>query len=126
MIPKVLNKKIKEKVPNLILTLPAWTTQVWYPKIWNISIKSPNLLSWRKDLMKNLKGQTHPLVQNQTLKLVPWTVSGLNCRSGEFQRQLPTLSQSQEDQILIQVMTCPGESGPAVVLEGKLIHSRVI
>ena len=73
-----------------------------------------------------LRGETHPLVENQTLKLVPWTVSGLNCRSREFQRQLPTLSPSQEDQILIQVMTCPGESGPAVVLEGKLIHSRVI
>ena len=76
--------------------------------------------------MKNLKGETHPLVQNQTLKLVPWTASGLNCRSREFQRQLPTLSPSQEDQILMQIMSRPGESGLAGVLEGKLIHFLVI
>ena len=44
MIPKVLNKTLKEQVPKLILITPAWTTQVWYPKILNMSIKSPILL----------------------------------------------------------------------------------
>ena len=60
MIPKVLNKTLKEKVPKLILITPAWTTQVWYPRILNMSIKSPVLLPWRKDLMKNLKGEFIP------------------------------------------------------------------
>ena len=52
MIPKVLNKTLKEKVPKLVLITPAWSTQVWYPKILNMSIKSPILLPRRKDILK--------------------------------------------------------------------------
>ena len=91
-----------------------------------MSIKSPILLPWRKDLLKNPKGGIHSVVQNRTLKLVAWMVPGLDCRRSEFQRQLPTLSPGQEDQILMQIMRRPGESGLAGVLEGKLIHFLVI
>ena len=126
MIPKVFNKTLKEKVPRLILITPAWTTQVWYPKILNMSIKSPILLPWRKDLLKNPKREIHPLVKNRTLQLMAWTVSRQDCRRREFQRQLPPLSPGQEDQILMQIMIRPGESGLAGVLEGKLIHFLVI
>ena len=87
-----------------------------------MSIKSPILLPWRKDFLKNPKEEIHPLVQNRTLKLVAWTVSGLDCRRRGIQRQLPTLSPIQEDQILMQIMSRLGESGLAGVLEGKLIH----
>ena len=126
MVPKVLNKTLKEKVLKLILIILAWTTQVWYPKILNMSIKSSIFLPWRRDLLKNSKVEIHPLVQNRTLQLVAWTVSGLDCRRREFQKQLPTLSPGQEDQILMQIMSRPGESGLADVLEGKLIHFLVI
>ena len=44
----------------------------------------------------------HPLVQNRTLRLVAWMVSGLDCGRREFQRQLPTLSPGQKDPILMQ------------------------
>ena len=62
MIPNFLNKTLNGKVPKLILITPTWKTQVRYPKILNISIKSPILLPWRKDLLKNPKGEIHPLV----------------------------------------------------------------
>ena len=39
MIPNVLNKTLKEKVPKLVLITPAWTTQVCYPKILNMSTR---------------------------------------------------------------------------------------
>ena len=91
-----------------------------------MSIKSLILLPWRKDVLKNPKGEIHLLVQNRTLKLLAWTVSRLDCRRKEFQRQLPTLSPSQEDQILMQIKSRPGESGLAGVLEGKLIHFLVV
>ena len=88
--------------------------------------KSPILLPWRKDLLKNPKGEIHPLAQNRTLQLAACAISGLDCRRREFQRQLPTLSPGQEDQILIQIISRSGESGLAGVLEGKLIHFLVI
>ena len=89
-------------------------------------INSPILLPWRKTLLKNPRGEIHPLVQNRTLQLVAWTVFGLDCRRREFDRQLPTLSSGQEDQILMQIMSQPGESGLAGVLEEKLIHFLVV
>ena len=55
-----------------------------------------------------------------------WAVSGLDCRGREFQRQLPTLSPGPQDQILMQNLSRPGESGLAGVLEGKLIHFLII
>ena len=48
-------------------------------------------------------------------------VSGVDYGMAEFERQLSTLSTSQEDQILMQIMNRLGESGLAGVLEGKLI-----
>ena len=44
----------------------------------------------------------------------------------EISKADSTLSPSQEDQILMQIMSRPGESGLAGVLEGKLIHFLVI
>ena len=117
MIPKVLKNKLKEKVSRLILITSAWTTQVWYPKILYMSIKSPIFLPWIKDLLKNLKGQIHPLFQNRDLELVAWMVSGLDCRRREFQRQLLTLSRGQEDRILLQIMSWSGESGLVGILQ---------
>ena len=103
----------------------AWTRKVWYPKILNMLIKSPILLPWRKDLLKNPKGEIHFLVQNRTLQLVVLKIFGLDCRRREFKRHLPTLSSGQEDQILMQIMNQLGESGLAGVLEGKLISFLV-
>ena len=90
-----------------------------------MSIKSPILLPWRKDL-KNPKGEIHSLAQNRTLQLMAWMVSGLDWRRSEFQRQNPTLSPGQEDQILKQVISRSEESALAGVLEGRLIHILVI
>ena len=91
--------------------------QVWYPNILSMSIKSPILLSLRKDPLKYPKEKIHPLVQNKTLQRVAWTVSGLNYKRKEFLRQFLTLSLCQEDQVLIHIMIQLGESGLLGVLE---------
>ena len=91
-----------------------------------MSIKSPILLPWRKDLLINPKGEIHLLGQKRTLQLVDWMVSRLDCRRRESQWQLPTSSPGEEDQILLNIMSQPGESRLAGVLEGKLIDFAVI
>ena len=91
-----------------------------------MSIQQPILLTWRSDLLKNPQGEIPPLVQNKTLKLVAWTVSGLDYKRKEFQGGLPTLSLNQEDQVLTQIMNRPGVNGLAGVLKGKFIHFVVI
>ena len=68
MIPKVLNKTLKKKVPKLILITPSWITQVWYPKILNMSIKNPILLTWRRDLLKKSKrGNSSPSSEQDSI-----------------------------------------------------------
>ena len=79
-------------------------TTVWYPEAIRMSIQQPILLTWRRDLLKSSKGEIHPLVQNKTIKLVAWTVSGLDYNRKEFQGRLPTLSLNQEDQVLTEIM----------------------
>ena len=74
MIPKVLSKVQKEKVPMMILVTPTWPSQLWYLEAMIMSIQQPILLTWRRDLSKNPQEEIHPLVQNKTLKLVAWTV----------------------------------------------------
>ena len=88
----------------MIYVTPAWPSQLWYPETMIMSIQQAILLTWRRDLLKNPKGEIHPLVQNKTLKLVAWTVSGLDYKRKEFQGRLPTLSLNQEDQVLTQIM----------------------
>ena len=78
MILKVLSKVRKEKVPMMIVVTPAWPSQLWYPEAMRMSIQQPTLLTWRRDLLKNPQGETHPLFQNKTFKLVAWMVSGLD------------------------------------------------
>ena len=126
MIPKVLSKVWKEKVPMMILVTPAWASQLWYPEAMRMSIQQPILLTWKRDLFKNPQAEIHPLDQNKTLKLVAWTVSGLNYKRKGFQGRLPALSLNQEDQVLTQIMNRPGVNGLAGVLKGKLIHFVVI
>ena len=126
MIPKVLSKVLKDKVHMMIFVTPACPSQLWYPEAMRMSIQQPILLTWRRDLLKSPKREIHPLVQNKTLKLVVWTVSGLDCKRKEFQGRLPSLSLNEEDQVLTQIMNRLGVNGLAGVLKGKLIHFEVI
>ena len=106
----------------IIPVFPAWPSQLWYSEAMKMYIQQPILLTCRRNLLKNPKGENHPLVQNKTVKLVARTVSGLDYKRKEFQGRLPILSLSQEDQVLTQIMNRPGVNGLAGVLKGKLIH----
>ena len=123
---QVLNKTLKEKSSKVGINNPSLGNTSLLSKDFEHVNQESYLLPWRKDLLKNPKGEIHTLAQNRTLQLAVCAISGLDCRRREFQRQLPTLSPGQEDQIQIQIMSRSGESGPASVLEGKLIHFLVI
>ena len=64
----------------------------------------------------------HPLVQNKTLKSVPWTVSRLDYKKKKLQGTFPNLSLNQVDQFITQIINRLGVSRLAGVLKGKLIR----
>ena len=91
-----------------------------------MSIQQPFLLTWRRYLLKNPKGEIHPLVLNKTLKLVARMASGVEYKRKESQGRLPTLSLNQENQVLTRIMNRSWVNGLARVLKVKLIHFVVI
>ena len=91
-----------------------------------MSIQQPFLLIWRRYLLKNPKGEIHPLVLNKTLKLVARMASGVEYKRKEPQGRLPTLSLNQENQVLTRIMNRSWVNGLARVLKVKLIHFVVI
>ena len=62
MIPKVLTKVLKDKVPMTVLVTPDWPSQLWYPEAMRMSLQQPVLLIWRRDPLKNPNGKIHPLL----------------------------------------------------------------
>ena len=91
-----------------------------------MSIQQPFLLIWRRYLLKNPKGEIHPLVLNKTLKLVARMASGVEYKRKESQGRLPTLSLNQENQVLTRIMNRSWVNGLVRVLKVKLIHFVVI
>lgn len=73
-------------------------------------------------MLTNGAKETHPLVQNCSLQLAAWTISGNPYLIQDYQKRLPLLSLVQEDEIRVQIMTLPGESGLDGVLNDRLIR----
>ena len=116
LITQVLNKK-KDKTKKSILKPPCWQTQLWYPQILSMLIRKPAILPLSKKLLANPSGPTRPLVINQTITLVAWMVSGGICLRKEFLSRQPVLSPIQGDRVLYQVLSHPGRSGLADVID---------
>ncbi|CAC5414223.1 unnamed protein product [Mytilus coruscus] len=77
LIARCITKVNKER-SNLVIIIPAWQSQAFYPMLLEMSISTPLLLPQMRDLLTNPQGGTHPLIENKTFKLVAWKVSGLS------------------------------------------------
>ena len=61
LIQRVLCKIAKEKVSTVILITPALQTQPWYPNLLAMSFTQPFLLPMSPGVLKDPKGEYHPL-----------------------------------------------------------------
>ena len=107
LIQRILCKIEKEKISTVILITPAWQTQSWYPNLLAISFYQPFLLPISLGVLKNIKGEDHPLVINKSLALVVWRVTGLIQAS---QNELPILLLTQRDKVHQLITTSPGKN----------------
>ena len=103
LIHKVLKKVEEEKVSPLIIVTPTWQTQSWYPELLRLSIGNPIILPLKEDLLKGPQNQQPPLIQNQTMQLAVWVVSGNVWQRKEYQKGLQTLFFHQEEKVLSQL-----------------------
>ena len=122
LIQRVLCKIAKEKVSTVILITPAWQTQPWCSNLLAMSFSQLFLLPMSPGVLKNPKGEDHPLVINKSLTLVTWKITGKPWLSQAFQNKLPILTLTQRDKIHHLITTRPGKNGVAAVTGNKLIH----
>jgi len=85
------------------------------------SIDHPRLITRGKETLQSPTGKTHPLLQNRTLTLAAWLVSGIPSEQRAYQRQLQSLSQTPEQSELEAITAQPGKSLKAGVINKKWI-----
>ena len=75
----------------------------------------------QRDTLTHPSGEVHPLIQNQTLHLAAWKITGNRKLQISYQKLLPTLSNNPEQGELDDITCQPGKTLVAGVVEGKLI-----
>jgi len=125
LIGRVLTKVRNEKC-TLMLVAPVWQTQHWYPLLLEMSIRNPVLLPQHRDLLKDPSGKNHPLTQKRSIHLAVWLVSGHTYLQRAYHRKLQNLSLNLEGLEHYHIMTRPGKSGFAGVMNGSLIPFDVL
>ena len=124
-IRRVLQKVNQDQCLMLIIT-PAWPGQPWFPELLKMSVKNPLLLPALKDLLKYPAGKLNPLVIQNSLRLVAWTISGRTYLQKEYQKGLPILSQAIGEHLQLRITSQLGRSGVASVLNrGYLPLDRI-
>ncbi|KAI8519760.1 hypothetical protein Bbelb_030170 [Branchiostoma belcheri] len=120
LVFKVL-RKVQSDVATVILIAPVWKSQAWYPKVLNMLFESPVLLPQSWDLLfLPHNRRPHPLLPD--LMLAAWPISGDSCRVGAFRQGLQISSSRLGEKVLLDSISQHGLSGPAGVIEGRLIQ----
>ena len=69
LIVRVL-ENVQEDHVSIILITPAWQTQSWFPALLRISVRTLLFLPETKYIFKDPAEKYHPLIQQNSLKLV--------------------------------------------------------
>lgn len=117
-------KKIKTEKVTVVLVTPAWTSQPWYASLLEMSIQDPVLLPSFPQLLTSPQGTVHPLLQNQTLQLIGWLVSGNQCLQYQYQKTLKDFYLVHGEKGPKSLMIRPSKNGLAGVWKGKSIPLR--
>lgn len=97
-------EKMKRSKTTIILIALLWVTQPWYPMLLEMLVEHPILLNSNIETLTHLSGEIHPLLQNRTLKLTAWKVSGEKKYLETYRERLKTLSSNPGQ--LIPFMRC--------------------
>ena len=121
LITRILRQTRDQGVGKLILVTPLWPAQPWYPLLMSMSIQAPILLPQFPELLENPSGLVHPLLQNSSLNLVAWLLSGIDWKARDFRERLASSSSIPEEKEPLRITNQPGRTGFCGVVEGVWI-----
>jgi len=114
-------QKVRVEQSTIVLVAPLWRNQAWFPMLLDLAVELPLLIPHCNDLLLDPKGQPHPLVCSNRLRLTAWKLSGSRTLQLEFQKKLQPCSLQGGAQALTPPTSLDGNGGVAGVREGKLI-----
>ena len=90
IIPRIL-QKIEREEADILLIVPWWTSQTWFPKLGSLLTNNPVLLPQSKKLLilPTDRDKIHPL--HPKLKLVACKLSGKHSKTSTFLKKQQTL-----------------------------------
>lgn len=121
LIGRILNKILDDKVDRVIMIVPLWPTQNWFPLLISALISTPARLPGHRNLLTMPhSGEVHPLLNKLTL--VACVVSGKNWKVKEFQKTQLILSPLHGDHLQTNNMNCAGKNGIFGHVNKRLIN----
>ena len=82
-------KKVREEKASLVLVVPIWRSQPWYPALLELLVDNPQILLEDPELLMDPTNNPHPLVVAGQLHLATWRLSGVENKQQEFLEKLP-------------------------------------
>ncbi|CAG2218547.1 unnamed protein product [Mytilus edulis] len=111
IIARILNKVEEEQVRMVLMIVPTWPSQPWFPRLLDCLVDYPVILPFCQDLLRLVhNNQKHPLNMRK-LFLVACVVSGIPSKRREFQNQLETSSLSHGESLPRDNMNIVGGNG---------------
>ena len=110
LIEKVL-RKVQHDQGLMIKIKIVRQTQIWLSGLLKMSVRNPLVLPENQDLLMDLARSHHPLSQQNSLKLVTWTISGKVYRQREYQKGLHPLLQTPEEAAHLNIGVGLGQMG---------------
>jgi hypothetical protein len=98
LIPFCWSKPTREEDETVSVT-PYWPSQPWFPIIMDLAMAVPRLLRPSPDLLTSPLGKSHPLVQDDAIRLIVWKLSGNTLLRVEFQKKLQPSASPQHEKI---------------------------
>lgn len=124
LIGRCLRKLEQDQVKEMILIVPFWHNQSWFPTLLARLIDIPLILPNFNQIITNPKGETHQMIAQNSLTLVACKVSGIISKVTEFQMTLSNLSPQHGEVALRNLTLQHGENGFFGAIKHRLIPCR--
>lgn len=125
LIAKCLEKLRRERA-NIIIICPVWPSQPWFPILLELACDIPILMKPSHDLLLSATGEPHPLLQNDSLQLAAWKLSGDVSDGRAFRTRWSAFSWLVTAPLRIRHTSRLGEIGTIGVFDGTRIPCRFL
>ena len=119
IISRVL-QKIEQEGAEMVIIVPIWTTQAWFPKLMSLLTANPRILPQKNVISHPVDGERCHRLQRK-LKLVGCRVSGKQWKNEAYRQELVTSSWHLGDQLHSNSTVHISGSGQCFVYQGRKI-----